>query len=276
MTFGTSDFISFLHPPGSSISNYDRTLPPTEQPSSVPLLFLDAMSVRESVFVQEQHVALDRELDADDARSYHWIAYASVSRRRSSSGHSHTHSTGVNDENDPLDHGRSMSESSGGHPESATSTAMRVPAGTIRLIPPHEDGAPTAQVAPRPALFPNEPYVLLGRLAVVDTYRNMGVGRLLIAAALDWARINGSGAFCKSLTPAEVELRRLEGHPADDPLWKGLVVVHSQKGPAEGVWKGVGFTRDDGMGEWDEEGITHVGMWKRVEGPGVIGRGGGR
>jgi len=29
-------------------------------------------------------------------------------------------------------------------------------------------------------------------------------------------------------------------------------------------WHGLGFEKDQGMGEWDEEGIMHVGMWKRL------------
>jgi predicted GNAT family N-acyltransferase len=280
MTFGTSDFISFLPPPSNSLSAYDYSLPPTEQPSSIPSLFIDAMTVRESVYVQEQDVPLDREVDVDDSLAYHWIAYASVSRRRSSGMNRSHHQADIpagNDENDAgaAAHGRNMSESSG-HRESESSTAIRVPAGTIRLIPPHEDGTPTAQVAPHPTLFPTESYVLLGRLAVVKTYRGLGMGRLLVNAALDWARMNGSGAFCKTMTPAELEARKLEGHTADDPLWKGLVVVHSQKGSVESIWARWGFVRDEGMGEWDEEGIPHVGMWRRVEGPGVVGKGGGR
>ena len=46
--------------------------------------------------------------------------------------------------------------------------------------------------------------------------------------------------------------------------WKGLVLVHAQK-EIERFWAGLGFVRDEGMGVWWEEGIEHVGMWRRVD-----------
>lgn len=73
-----TEFISFLRAPGADLSAYDRTKPCAQQPASVPDVFKDCMSVREEVFVKEQHVPLERELDEDDPRSYHWVCYASV------------------------------------------------------------------------------------------------------------------------------------------------------------------------------------------------------
>jgi hypothetical protein len=64
-------FITFLGP--SDLSAYDRKKSPFEQPSSIPKTFIDAMEVREQVFVQEQGVPLENEFDSDDARACHWV-----------------------------------------------------------------------------------------------------------------------------------------------------------------------------------------------------------
>jgi predicted GNAT family N-acyltransferase len=258
MGFGADEFISFLPPPGAHISNYNRSLLPNDQPDSIPRLFLDAMAVREAVFVHEQGVQLDRELDADDPRAYHWIAYASVSRRGSNDAASSTTTTTA----DPPE----------GRRESESSTAIRVPVGTIRLLPPfdpHADNSHTAQIAPHPSVAVAESYVLLGRLAVAPAYRGLGLGRLLVSAALDWARTHGAEAFTSALSPAELEALKLGRRRGDDEgvVWKGLVVVHSQKGDAENVWARMGFVKDKSMGDWVEEGIDHVGMWRRLEIP---------
>jgi GNAT superfamily N-acetyltransferase len=258
MPFRADEFISFLPPPGQLIASYNRSLPPSEQPSSIPQLFLDAMTVRETVFVQEQHVPLDRELDADDARSYHWVVYASVSRRSSTDG-AYESNTTITTTNSALPSGRR---------ESDTSTAIRVPAGTIRLIPPIDPANPpanSAQTGPHPShLSPEESYILLGRLAVCPLYRRLGLSKLLVNAVLTWARGHGGQVFLPTLTPAEVEARRLDH---EGVVWKGSVVVHVQKGEAEKVWARMGFVVDEGMGEWDEEGITHVGIVRRLELP---------
>jgi hypothetical protein len=64
-------FIAFIGP--TNLDGYDRKLPPSKQPGNIPKTFLDAMEVREEVFVQEQGVPLDNEFDADDARACHWV-----------------------------------------------------------------------------------------------------------------------------------------------------------------------------------------------------------
>ena len=40
-------------------------------------------------------------------------------------------------------------------------------------------------------------------------------------------------------------------------------MVHAQK-QVQGFWEKYGFKVDEGMGTWDEEGIEHVGMWRRI------------
>jgi len=43
-----------------------------------------------------------------------------------------------------------------------------------------------------------------------------------------------------------------------------LVLVHAQV-DVERMYEGLGFVRDEGLGRWEEEGIMHVGMFRRVE-----------
>jgi hypothetical protein len=64
-------FIQLLKP--SNLDEYDRKKLPSQQPPSVPKTFLDAMEVREQVFVMEQNIPLENEYDSDDARSCHWV-----------------------------------------------------------------------------------------------------------------------------------------------------------------------------------------------------------
>jgi predicted GNAT family N-acyltransferase len=266
MTFGDNQFLSFLPPQGSRLANYDRSLSPSEQPPGIPTIFIDAMHVREHVFVAEQGVPFDREFDADDPTAWTWVAYASVSRRSSNSGNLGIGSAA----NSTPGQGQGPSEiPSEGRRESETSTATRVPAGTIRLLPPVDPArpphTPTAQTAPHPTEY-KEPYILLGRLAVNADYRRLGLGRLLVGAAMTWAKNSARSAFTFGLSPAEIEVRRIAGeHEVTGGEWRGLVVVHAQVGDAERFWGRAGFVKDEGMGEWDEEGISHVGMLKKLE-----------
>lgn len=71
-----SDFVDFILPLRERLALYDRTSPPAQQPKndatdpakSIPQGFIDAMMVREEVFVKEQGIALENELDFDDRR----------------------------------------------------------------------------------------------------------------------------------------------------------------------------------------------------------------
>ena len=64
-------FIAFQGP--TNLDGYERKGKPSEQPASIPQTFLDAMDVREQVFVIEQGVPLENEFDSDDARACHWV-----------------------------------------------------------------------------------------------------------------------------------------------------------------------------------------------------------
>jgi predicted GNAT family N-acyltransferase len=271
------------------------------------------MTVREKVFVEEQGVALERELDSEDANSHHWIVYVSIATkskhvipldqplpagaegspdtapsemRRRSSGSQAAAGSGR----------RRSSTAAEGHP----SMKNMVPVGTIRAIPPggihpHEHGythgrsrssssiTPTLPIqpslppqqaaisteqedpAPHPTVFPNEPYIRLGRLATLPAYRGLGLSRLLISSVLDYLRTSPSEFSSSYANLEDITTAIQEGTTGVAPIvWKGLVLVHAQRDRTIELWKKFGFEIDEGMGKWDEEGMMHVGMWLRL------------
>ncbi|KAI0399218.1 acetyltransferase [Xylaria palmicola] len=64
--------------PTSELERYDRHRTHNEQDRRIPDAFKHSMSIREVVFVEEQGRLLENEFDEDDARSWHFIQYASV------------------------------------------------------------------------------------------------------------------------------------------------------------------------------------------------------
>ena len=247
----SAQFITLLPPPGPSVLAYPTDGSPP--PPSIPQTFVEALSVREAVFVIEQCCTLENESDDDDARSWHWVVYASVSGPK------------VSNEkvvDSQAEEGRRVSE--GG----------KVAVGTIRLVPPPHARHPTPgkkyagddvgdpAVNGEPDRVTDmhdgkEAYVKLGRMATLKEYRGLGLGRLLVNTAMEWAAKHKESVYEGPKDPIERE--RTEGSE-----WKGLVLVHSQKG-AQKFWASVGFVRDDGMGTWWEEGIEHMGMWRRLD-----------
>ncbi len=98
-----------------------------------------------------------------------------------------------------------------------------------------------------------EPYIKIGRMATLEEYRGRGIAQRLIDESLDWAKSHA------------VELSSDESREVGDvPQWRGLVLSHAQKNIKE-WWGRMGFVIDEGLGVWWEEGIEHVGMWRRVE-----------
>jgi predicted GNAT family N-acyltransferase len=160
------------------------------------------------------------------------------------------------------------------------SVTRSTPIGTIRLVPfphaphpepgsvytfnPEEDTAgPPPYVTDRATTFHDgkEPYIKLGRIAVVKEFRGAGIARMLADAALTWAQQNPT-FFNPSV--AEVGMENLgAASPEEIPVWKGLVCTHAQES-VEKAWAKWGFERDEGMGCWVEEGIKHVGMFRRL------------
>ena len=244
-----SSFVALQPPPGPALKNYSTTHRPSEQPAqNLPPTFIDAMTVREEVYVEEQHIPLELEFDSEDAQSFHWVVYASVGgasgERRGSAG---------------------------------------LPVGTIRVVPPphvHWEGPVMEGGREEEGCLrrPGEAYVRKGRLAVLKPYRSeflfcsqrslltsaeLGLSGLLVKAALEHLS-NHADEVVPPASPAEMELKRIEtGTDTEGGAWDGLVLVHAQSA-IEKLWRSWGFVRDQNMGEWDEEGIMHVGMWRRI------------
>ncbi|KAF4126330.1 Acetyltransferase (GNAT) family [Geosmithia morbida] len=274
-------FITFLEP--SKLEGYMPGELRDRQPPTIPSAFLDAMEVREEVFVQEQGVPANNEFDSDDRRSCHWVIYASVNK---------TEEVEVRDDNGNVVRPRKSSTRS-------------TPVGTVRLVPfPHDphpvDGgtywgnklieddadpqtassqakthvrtaslataaAPHSKpyIVDRPTTFHDgrEPYVKLGRLAVSKEFRGHRLAGLLVNTVLNWLKANPT-YFNPSIK--ELGLENIGATSERDiPKWKGLVCAHAQE-RAVRAWSKWGFQVDEGMGRWYEEGIPHVGMFQRL------------
>lgn len=242
-----SEFVDFITPLGDRMKLYDPTSLPTNQPKNnatdpakaLPQGFIDAMIVREEVYVREQNVPLENELDENDERSFHWVAYASVSAKNSAP---------LRDEK--MEDARRRS-----------SASTKIPIGTIRLVPPphppHANGRYGTDVHDS-----KEAYAKLGRLAVVKEFRKAGISSLLINTALSFAK-NHPYDLTPQRDAAKAAILEETGQ-AVGVDFRGLVLVHSQTG-VQKLWRKYGFETDESMGNWDEEGIDHVGMWKRVD-----------
>ena len=255
-------FISFLEP--SKLEGFQLGSSREEQPCTVPKTFLDAMEVREEVFIKEQDVPTNNEFDNDDARSCHWVVYASVNK---------TEANEVRDDD-------------GNVVQPRKSSTRTTPIGTIRLVPfphdPHpkaggkywngvlqEGGADADQDASksygtdRPTTFHDgkEAYVKVGRLAVIKEFRGHRIASLLVSTVLAWLKSHPS-YFDPSIT--ELGLEQMgAANERDIPKWNGLVCAHAQT-QATKAWKKWGFEADEEMGTWFEEGISHLGVFQRL------------
>ncbi|KAF4988279.1 hypothetical protein FGRMN_9862 [Fusarium graminum] len=266
-------FITFLAP--SNLEGYKRGAPIEEQPPTISQTFLDAMEVREQVFVEEQKVPAENEFDEDDSRACHWVVYASINKLEELE---------VRDEQ-------------GNVMQPRKSSTRSTPIGTIRLVPfphdPHpksggrywkgvlegdgddkngkedEDALELSSNKPyvldRQTTFHNgqEPYVKLGRLAVIKEFRGRRIAGLLVNTVLGWLKANPS-YFDPSIKEYGLEQLNPANCEQTIPQWAGLVCVHAQK-QVEGFWKNWGFEADEGMGTWWEEGMPHSGMFQRLE-----------
>ncbi|KAH7342641.1 acyl-CoA N-acyltransferase [Rhexocercosporidium sp. MPI-PUGE-AT-0058] len=259
-------FITFLGP--SNLAAYDSSKRSSEQADTIPKTFLDAMEVREQVFVDEQKVPLQNEFDSNDHRSCHWVIYASI-----------------NTLTDP-----EVKDQSGNIITRKRSTTRTTPIGTIRLVPfphpPHPepgskytfdstqpsistDSNQSSYINDRPTTHHDgkEPYIKLGRLALLPEFRGSGIAKMLVSAATSWMAQNPT-YFNPSILEKGIE--RIVGEQGtgtgigEVPVWKGLVCAHAQEQLVE-VWRKWGFSLDEGMGRWEEEGIGHVGMFLRID-----------
>lgn len=112
-----------------------------------------------------------------------------------------------------------------------------IPVSVIRIVPPphgpHPNGYDDAD---------EEPYCKLGRVATMKEWRGKGLSKKLIEEAMTWLGTNGK---------------------AVGSGWKGNVLAHAQV-EVEKMYERTGFRTDEKLGRWDEEGIEHLGMWRRV------------
>ncbi|TQN69773.1 hypothetical protein CSHISOI_05692 [Colletotrichum shisoi] len=292
-------FVSLLEPTG--LDAYIRGVPHDEQPAAIPKEFCDAMEVREAVFVEEQKVPAENEFDADDSRACHWISYASVNKvveqevvdatgnivkpRRSSTRSTpigtirlvpfphapHPKNGGVYWDG-VLKEGLDAEGAKFGPAahEGANANANASPVnGQAETAAEHVGGerwlSAIKVFAPDRATELHdgkEPYVKLGRLAVVREFRGHRIARLLVTTALAWLRAHPS-YFDPSIK--EMGLEQIGATSAEEvPKWKGLVCVHAQAAVV-GAWEKFGFQVDEGMGTWWEEGIEHKGMFLRLD-----------
>lgn len=107
-----------------------------------------------------------------------------------------------------------------------------------------------------------EPYVKIGRMAVVKEYRGRNVSAQLWRAARTWLEQNPS-FFNPSVRELGLDQVGISG-TNEVQEWKGLVCCHAQEQVVK-VYERWGFQVDEKMGKWTEEGIPHVGMFIRVD-----------
>ncbi|KAI2631867.1 hypothetical protein GGR54DRAFT_3022 [Hypoxylon sp. NC1633] len=262
-------FISLLEP--TRLDGYDRTQPHTSQPPHIPQVFLDAMSVREAVFVGEQAVALENEFDADDARSCHWVAYASVSQKGTVPigtlrivpfPHLPHPPAGGRYIGGVLQDPTSDSQANQDSSKPATTTTN--PSSTASITTTQDPlEAQSTFGHDRPTTYHDgrEPYVKLTRVAVIAEFRGHRIAGQLWRAARAWLEAHPS-FFDPSV--AELGMDRLAAGAASEiPRWAGLVGCHAQES-VTGLYERWGFRVDEGMGRFFEEDIPHVGMFQRL------------
>lgn len=247
--------------------------PTNPYPASNDPIFTDAMHVRDAVFVREQGCRAEEEIDTDDARSWGWVVYSSPPFTRPSSS--------------------SSSE------KKYLEIYENVPVGTIRLVPPphaphelHEpmdmdmegENSETKQLPSSSPSSSSEPYIKITRVAILPSFRGYGLSRLMMSTAEQWARRNKKGIDQLSFTcradSHHAHVTRFESsessedgatgmmHAEDNDeeerkSWNGLIGLHAQI-QVEKMYASMGYETDISMGKWDEEGILHVGMFKRV------------
>ena len=108
----------------------------------------------------------------------------------------------------------------------------------IRIVPPPHTSHPNGYDDPT-----EEPYVKLGRVATHKHARGKGLSRRVTDEAFAW----------------------LSRHPdAVGEGWNGNVLTHAQV-VVEKMYQRLGFVADEKLGRWDELGIEHLGMWKRLD-----------
>ncbi|KAL2014867.1 hypothetical protein VTN00DRAFT_2392 [Thermoascus crustaceus] len=241
-------------PPGPS-TKLTYPTPSNPSPATNPPFLTDALRVRHTVFVAEQGCDPTNEIDSDDGRSWHWVLYTSSS------------SKGDNQQ------GQNLGEEEEEEEEEEAEKEMedRIPIGVIRLVPPphapHEtlllDPSSTSTSSLPKYDLHHEPYIKLTRVAVLREYRGQGLAKKMVEAALEWAAEHPDEIDAAYARVARDESQTEGQTQGTGRRWTGLALVHAQV-PVEKMYQKLGFVTDDALGRWHEEGIEHVGMWRRV------------
>lgn len=139
------------------------------------------------------------------------------------------------DEDDPRSFHWVMYQTAPASPAGADREPQAV--SVLRIVPPPHGAHPNGYEDAH-----EEPYCKIGRVATLAHARGQGLSRRLIEEALSWIAAHPRGV----------------GHG-----WKGNVLAHAQV-DVEKMYQRQGFVTDERLGRWDEEGIDHLGMWRRV------------
>lgn len=247
-------FIAMLSPQGDAFNEYDNTISHTQQKNVYPQILHDFMSVREEVSSQSG-IPLEAVFDKDDARSWHWVIYASVASTSSPSPPSLR----------PIGSSSKTEEQ-----RRSSASAQSLAVGTIRLVPPPHGPNKYTNHGNHPA----EPYVKLSRLSVLKEYRGLKLSNQLIDAAMNFAAHNPD-TIRPPPAPTTLEFVHILGKGEQEAtVWEGLAMVHSPLKDS-GVWKKYGFAealvdeKDNieiaAEAHWNEEGVTHLALWKRMK-----------
>ena len=229
--------------------------------------------------MREQSVPAENEVDGDEGRSWHWVIYANNGIEEGEIGNGGD--------------GRERRPGNGG----------LVPVGTVRLVPPPHDqpaqpsststsvspsisvsstssslpassaatgnpDTPSMLIVPREKMCEGEPYIKLTRLAVLHSYRRRGLAARLTQSCLNWAAAHAHEIDQSARSKSGQESKQIDERKKFRQ-WQGLVRIHAQVGAVR-WYEGQGFELEkDEKGKvrdgWDEEGIWHLGMWKKVK-----------
>lgn len=241
-------------PPGSSILAFrsyilQSPIPEATAQPELPSELKSAFALRFSVFVDEQKASVEGEIDSDDPRSWHFVALVAPLGKSASSGNE-----------------RAVLGDGGTEKEHIVAATLRIV--PVSSTPPEAEEAHEAspgELAQGPSHKPtalwdgSEPYIKIGRVATLSSHRRMGFAQSLVESAVDWA-----GHHREILRqPNGGELTEGNTERSFDNQWNGLILVHAQK-VVKSFWEKLGFVEDEGMGVWWEEGLEHVGMWRRA------------
>ena len=176
------------------------------------------------MFCEEQGCSVENEIDADDARSWHFVAYTEVGK--------------------PLAVLRVVPPPFEHHDHNKQKQQRQLdPKYNLPLEPQH---------SPKESLA--SPYVKLGRFATLAPYRGKRIGQALVAYTFAFLQAHASDVLPAG-SPGGLDVWT--------GTMNMNILIHAQEGVI-GMWGKLGFEVDEEMGRWVEERIVHVGMWKSL------------